>query len=479
MSRMIVKCGTLVAAACFAVSLRAWAGNGDIDGAYADQGLASLDLLQILDASHLELGVSLDAPGQGQYLVGTIVSEQIEGVAFVARLNSKGHLDTTYAGGAGIARVAFSEFGGFGDLIDFRVRSASIAADGGILLAALLHEKTNNPLTETRRPAVCKLDASGILDVSFGNQQIPGCRILPFEAPDIVIGGQLPLVGIAQSSSGDYIVVASRANGDSSDVVVVRLGQAGNIDYTFGVDGFFILGTDTPLVANHVAIKPDGRIVVAATFVVTHLDYDIVVLQIASDGLSYQSYTVPIDLSNEYKIDLPHALAIRPNGTIVVGGTASTSLSTQAAILFRLSDTLAPVASIGSQFPPEGMDSNRRAFKVCDSCSDQRVTSFKSLPDGGFLIAGDFSFYSDRRIFVKKLLPDWTLDPSFASSGTQYVDFDSLNEDVDDSSPKVSTQCGDRPVIAALHGDGSPGSRIGATRLLGDTIYCDFFEDVW
>ena len=121
------------------------------------------------------------------------------------------------------------------------------------------------------RPVINKVDGAGRLDAGFDGD---GVKFLDLEAAPA--GQQVlfaALTDVAVQADGKIVLVGSgRAEGNTSvDFLIVRLNRDGSLDATFGGDGSVLVGFASPLgdggpagdVASAVALGPNGSIVVA------------------------------------------------------------------------------------------------------------------------------------------------------------------------------------------------------------------------
>jgi uncharacterized delta-60 repeat protein len=152
-----------------------------------------------------------------------------EGIA-VWRLLPGGEPDTGFGGGDGVTIVSFG-----GADVPFDL---AIAPDGRIVLAGS---------NDFSRPFVARLTATGEMDATFAN----GGRL--------IFASGTAAKGVAVQPDGKILVTGNFGAGDK--VVLYRLTTTGSPDIGFGGgDGF----TDTVTGQGFdVAVRPDGRIVVA------------------------------------------------------------------------------------------------------------------------------------------------------------------------------------------------------------------------
>lgn len=157
----------------------------------------------------------------------------------------------------------------------------------------------------------------GSLDTSFGSGQ--GKVILGAGAGDDYA------YAVAVQSDGK-IVVAGRAAEHLGDFALVRLDRDGQLDPTFGDGGRVLTDfTGTADTAYALAIQPDGKIVAAGTTTGAGTASDFAVARYNPDGSLDGSFgtggKVTTALGSD--ADTAYAIALEPDGTLVVGGDSN------------------------------------------------------------------------------------------------------------------------------------------------------------
>jgi uncharacterized delta-60 repeat protein len=204
-----------------------------------------------------------------------------------ARLNANGALDTTF----GIGGKATVDFGG-----DDFASAIARQANGRILLAGR---------STASGAVVARLRANGALDPDFdgdGRVTLPG-------------GGSLRAVLVQPDRK---IVVAGNAMG-SEVMTVTRLMPNGSPDTTFDGDGTAMIdfGSLADL-AGDAMLQPDGKIVVAGS---TQATGEIAVARLNPNGSPDTTFGGDGKATVDFGIaTFGNAVALQPNGRIVVGG---------------------------------------------------------------------------------------------------------------------------------------------------------------
>jgi uncharacterized delta-60 repeat protein len=144
-------------------------------------------------------------------------------------------------------------------------------------------------------------------------------------------GGDGSALALVRQPDGKNVVAGS----DGRHAVVHRLNPDGMLDPTFGQSGRVGIDDGGPNVAYTAALQPDGKILVAGAGV-SGDNTDAVVYRLDRDG----SLDPGFDGDGALRIDggggeAADALAVQPDGKVLVGGLSITGL-TQTAVIYRL-----------------------------------------------------------------------------------------------------------------------------------------------
>ena len=281
---------TAFALTILAVS-RCLAAPGALDSTFGGTGIVITDLGDYFDKAY---AVALQSNGKIVVAGSTFVGGT---AAAVVRFNSNGTLDTSFNG----TGKSFTKVSGFTE-----VHSVVIQSDGQIVVGG----KAGSAF------AVARFDTNGTLDGSFG---INGVMTTPFP------GGLSPSChGLALQSDGK-IVLAGRFSSGVTGIQVVRYDSSGFLDSSFGNAG--VLATGIVTSAFSIAIQPDGKILLTGGES-NGTNFDIVLARYNANGTPDTSLNgtgkVRTDVSGD---DTGFDVALQPDGKIVVGGWAGANFS--------------------------------------------------------------------------------------------------------------------------------------------------------
>jgi uncharacterized delta-60 repeat protein len=192
-------------------------------------------------------------------------------------------------------------------------------------------------------------------------------------------------------------------------VSAVAQAAPGDLDPSFDGDGKTTIDYGGDDAANAVVVQPDGKIVLVGSGNAT---VDFVIARLNPDGSFDTSFdgdgTVGIDFGGA---DFAQAVALAPDGKIVVAGGTSVNFAMAVA---RLNTD----GSLDASFDPGGTDGpGKRTF------GGEDANAVLVAPDGKIVLAGSGGPKIDFE--VVRLNPDGSFDTSFDGDGTLGIDFGS------------------------------------------------------
>ncbi len=291
-----------------------------------------------------------------------------------------------------------------------RAISVVVQSDGKILAAGSGQDLENNDFGADF--AIVKCNSDGTLDQNFGTGGIVLTDLNNLSS-DVA-------QDIALQSDGKVLVAGRTHAGNSFtdySLAVVRYDADGTIDQTFGMGGkafFPIISMDDYSYEVSMAIQSDGKILISGTTMA--LGYDTyITVRFTMDGLvdtSFGSNGKVITSLGESFDGNPNAIAIQPDGKILVGGVGVGPLSYGTWADFALVRYL-PDGSPDSSFGINGIV----LTPVVSGFSAEWVEDLALQSDGKIIAAGSTSEMNMSRMAVVRYNSDGTLDNSFGTSG--------------------------------------------------------------
>jgi len=301
-----------------------------------------------------------------------------------------GSLDTTFAGGG----VASTDINGGTE----RARAVAIQSDGKYVVAGWGEVASGNDDF-----ALARFNADGSLDTSFSTD---GKQTTGFAGDD-----QASAVAI---QSDGKVVVAGTANagGTGADFALVRYNADGSLDTSFGTGGKVVTalsaGQDT---ARGMVLQADGKILVAGSSdeADAHNNKLALVRYNADGSLDSTFGTGGTAFADFVFFDTGQAVALQPNGKILVGGYVATGEG-------RLDMTVArfnPDGSLDTTFDGDG----KASFNPTEN--HDLTMAIATQPDGKVLLAGYALNVSesDYDALLLRLNGDGSLDTGFGTGG--------------------------------------------------------------
>ena len=284
--------------------------NGIPDPSFDNDGLV-ITPLDVVGGMRETVAVQPD----GKVIAAGVIYHGDTDFAMVRYLPN-GALDTTFGGGDGIVETNFA-LGSFP--FDF-LTTILVDADGRIYLGGQASTDNGGDF------AVARYDRDGNLDPTFDGDGLVTTDTGPSDS----------ILALALQPDGKIVAVGStRFNGfffTAADASVVRYNHDGSLDTSFGGTGIVTTSVHDHTEARGVAVRADGKIVVAGSAVnsgqFTPNSADAVILQYNSDGsldttfgggdgLLLENFQVVVAT----QIDAAQDVEVQPDGQIVVTGT--------------------------------------------------------------------------------------------------------------------------------------------------------------
>ena len=265
-----------------AIMAPASAADGHLDPSFGSDGRVTT----AFPGGSFASAVAIQADGK-IVAVGAAAGASMTGEFAVARYETDGTLDPTFDGDG----MLTTPISGGGD----EARSVAIQANGRIVVAGT---------ADGRRFAVVRYMANGALDPTFGGDGIVQTDLSPGGdvAYDIVIQPNRKIVAVGPA----FFHRGPR-------FAVVRYFPNGELDSTFGGDGKVFTGAWAQ--ARAVVLQPNGRIVVGGFG-----SYGLMLVRYRRSGSLDPTFGTGGVVRRVVQAIFPLAVALQPNGKIVVGG---------------------------------------------------------------------------------------------------------------------------------------------------------------
>ena len=228
--------------------------------------------------------------------------------------------------------------------------------------------------------------------------------------------------------------------GNASRRGIARLNADGSVDATFDPGTGAVNTTGLPHTVEAQALQSDGRVVIGGRFNQFNGVPRNAIARLNSDGSLDMSYTPVVEYPD---IVVVAALAVQPDGKILIGGEFTSVNGTPRSYVARLN----PDGSLDLTFDP-GAGPN------------SGVTASAVQSDGRFVVVGSFtSFNGASRARIARLNAEGSLDMSFdpGAGPNNYVTSTSLQPDGKTVIGGAFTSVGgtNRIFVARLNSDGS------------------------
>jgi uncharacterized delta-60 repeat protein len=389
----------------------------------------------------------------------------------VARLLADGQLDPAFGSAGRVVLVPATPPGAL--FPNGTATAVALQPDGKLVVAGFLPD---SDLT------VLRLNPDGSFDGSFGT----GGRTV------VALGRSVNPGAVAVLPDGRLLVAGTSvatAGLSNPDFTALRLNPDGSLDGSFGAGGLSVFGFDDAGDARSdgaaaVAVQPDGRIVLAGTS--THiqqhrLDFPgahMALARLHPNGTLDSSFDgdgrLVVSFGLEGGIDRATAVALQPDGKIVVGGLAG--YRTPFLAFDPLSDMAAvrlnPDGSFDATFDGDGKQEVE--FDAGTTERDSRAVGVFVLPSGRIVLAGSaLAPDGDREFAATRLNANGTVDTTFGTNGRALAPID-LTGTTSDRATAAATQTVGRLVIVgaaeSFPPTGGLGSDAAVARLLAEPV---------
>ena len=225
---------------------------------------------------------------------------------------------------------------------------------------------------------------------------------------------------VAIRPDGKIVIAGVTNNGSDNDILLMGFTQAGFLDHSFGENGitYTQIGPGTFEYAHGMILQPDGKIVVVGQ-VGTGAGSDFVLVRYLPDGsqdLSFGPGSVVTTSFSMYE-DIAYALMLQPDGKLIaVGSTRPDSLHPYMAVA-RYNTDGSPDSSFGT---------NGKVMTLVGSNPTGYACALQ--PDNKIVVVGNGWNGVDDDFAIVRYNADGSLDTTFSTDGKQTVDIGSPSE---------------------------------------------------
>lgn len=257
-------------------------------------------------------------------------------------------------------------------------------------------------------------------------------------------------VETALQSDGKIIVMGSTVNGTDDDLLLVRYTKDGQLDTSFGTNGYVRYGNYDRDRGLGLAIMPDDDAIIVTGYSTFNGSRVLLAARFSANGVLEKDL-----FYSDLGTDIGFGIAITPdNKIVIIGESSSTQKQMQVLLLLRLDANLEydpSFAQSGAYHYDGPADGNEKGFAVA-------VQPDGKLVAGGAIIHGG----TKEDMLVIRLNQDGTLDSSFGSNGSFVW---SSSGDNPDYANNLTLQADGKIIVTGAASTGS-GFRIVTMRLL-------------
>lgn len=254
-----------------------------------------------------------------------------------------------------------------------------------------------------------------------------------FDGDGLLVLSNMRPNALAIQSDGKIVVAGTRLN----DFAVVRVNADGTSDTTFSDDGLatadFNGGQDAALA---LALRPNGKVIVVGSTAPDFDARDFAIARFNSDGTLDLSFSGDgLQRTSLFGFnESANAVAVQLNGKIVVAGT------TDGRTLDSLDFGIVRYRADGTRDPLFSQDGRvRTSFSVHDEAFDVGLQA-----DGKILVGGSAGGPAGTNFALARYTPRGRLDATFSKNGKQQTDFSGG----DDEAHGIAIQGNGRIVLA-------------------------------
>lgn len=409
----------LVLAAILVFSTQVWAATGPLDPTFGTGGIVVTDLGSPTDAT---ANIVLQPDGKIILAGSAALDSNFPGfrTPVIVRYDPDGKVDNTFGTDGKVTTVIRG------------VARIALQTDGKLVVGGSMNGGF----------ALARYTSTGKLDNTFGTN-------------GVVIAGQdgnftLLFGDLAIQQDGKIVVAGTlETGGHNYPAAIARFNENGTLDENFNIK--FFDDTNFPQSLQHypraVALQPDGRIIMTGDMIGKEGENYITVGRITTGPDPWLDLTFGTNGKGTVVTPLANftqgrgALAIQPDGKIVIAGTMTESYNplNENLVLARYDNTGTPDTTLGGN-----------GIVITDLGHNETANSVAVQTDGKIILAGKRDSGTASDFLLVRYNSNGSLDTGFGDGGKIISDLDSSSEAAVD----VTLQ-GDGKILAAGSKDGN------------------------
>ncbi len=280
--------------------------NGSLDTTFHNDGVANTPI-----GTRFDIAFASVIQTDGKIVLAGSSSSTSYGDFGVVRYNTDGSLDTTFDSDGKVVTSIRSNTD--------EAHDVALQSDGKIVVAGYSFDPTGKSLSDF---TIARYNSNGTLDTTFDGDGI----VITALSSDRDEGKSVFVQADGKILVAGFAVISGKLSG-----AFVRYNINGTLDSNFGSNGKVF--TDVPYAA--IAVQPDGKIILAGTTSQEGTN-DFVVERYSTDGTLDTTFSGDgISRTAFLKDDRAYAVAIQPDGKIIIAGVTSGQDSTSKFALVR------------------------------------------------------------------------------------------------------------------------------------------------
>lgn len=275
--------------------------NGSYDNSFGNNGIFISFISQTMSPTKINYGKKIIILPDGSIYIGGLfdLGTSVNPDFAVFKITSNGQFDTQF----GINGYVTFDMSGNDNLKGFTIQND----DGKLLITGGMFLPVSAP--------IIRLNPNGNLDSTFGTN---GKLIIDFSS------SYQSGTDIKQISNGNILLSGYRSNtSNNNDFFVARIDSTGQIDSTFGTNGFSFFDNGYHEVANSMIELPDKNIMlIGSTGPYPDYTYDILLVCFDSTGILNPAFgnigILHIDINGD--LDVAYCSVMQTDGKIILAG---------------------------------------------------------------------------------------------------------------------------------------------------------------